>query len=164
MVEEIQGMKFSADALFLMIGAVMIFSMHAGFAFLEAGTVRVKNQINAFVKILTDWSVSTILYFCIGFPIAYGINFFTGADTLVNMVNGGVVDGARGFDLLHCFFCGLYTSYYFWRYCGTGQILATGSCWGCFCCICISAFRICYLGTYTIFPGVVKRVVRCRVS
>jgi Amt family ammonium transporter len=75
MVDEIQGMKFSADALFLMIGAVMIFSMHAGFAFLEAGTVRVKNQINAFVKILTDWSVSTVLYFCIGFPIAYGINF-----------------------------------------------------------------------------------------
>jgi Amt family ammonium transporter len=104
MVDEIQGMKFSADALFLMIGAVMIFSMHAGFAFLEAGTVRVKNQINAFVKILTDWSVSTVLYFCIGFPIAYGINFFAGADTLVNMVNGSVVDGARGFDLLHCFF------------------------------------------------------------
>ncbi len=100
----IQGIRFSADALFLMLGAVMIFSMHAGFAFLEAGTVRSKNQVNAFVKILTDWSMSTVLYFCIGFPIAYGINFWIGADSLVNLAQGVSVPGARGFDLLHCFF------------------------------------------------------------
>jgi len=104
MGDAMQNVQMSADVLFLMLGAVMIFSMHAGFAFLEAGTVRVKNQVNAFVKILTDWSVSTVIYFCIGFPIAYGINFWAGADTLVNFVNGTVVDGGRGFDLLHCFF------------------------------------------------------------
>ncbi len=104
MNEAVQSVRFSADVLFLMIGAVMIFSMHAGFAFLEAGTVRSKNQVNAFVKILTDWSVSTVLYFCIGFPLAYGINFLAGADSLINMFNGTAVPGARGFDLLHCFF------------------------------------------------------------
>jgi len=104
MGDEMQGIRMSADVLFLMLGAVMIFSMHAGFALLEAGTVRVKNQVNAFVKILTDWSVSTVIYFCIGFPIAYGINFWAGADTLLNFVNGTAVPGGRGFDLLHCFF------------------------------------------------------------
>ncbi|HEX3019131.1 MAG TPA: hypothetical protein VHP36_02470 [Chitinispirillaceae bacterium] len=104
MNEALQSIRYSADALFLMLGAVMIFSMHAGFAFLEAGTVRTKNQVNAFVKILTDWSVSTVLYFLIGFPIAYGINFWTGADSLINLINGTVTPGARGFDLLHCFF------------------------------------------------------------
>jgi ammonium transporter, Amt family len=100
----LQSIQYSADALFLMIGAVMIFSMHAGFAFLEAGSVRTKNQVNALVKIFTDWSVSTIAYFLIGFPIAYGISFWGNAGSLMNMINGSSAEGARGFDLLHCFF------------------------------------------------------------
>jgi ammonium transporter, Amt family len=104
MNEPLQNMRYSADALFLMIGAVMIFSMHAGFAFLEAGSVRVKNQVNALVKIFADWSVSTIAYFLIGFPIAYGISFWAGAGSIQNMINGTAAEGARGFDLLHCFF------------------------------------------------------------
>jgi ammonium transporter, Amt family len=104
MSEPLQDIRYSADALFLMIGAVMIFSMHAGFAFLEAGSVRTKNQVNALVKIFTDWSVSTVAYFLIGFPIAYGISFWGNAGSLMNMINGVSTEGARGFDLLHCFF------------------------------------------------------------
>lgn len=104
MEQTLQGIRYSADALFLMLGAVMIFAMHAGFAFLEAGTVRSKNQINAFVKILTDWSLSTVIYFIIGFPLAYGINFWGDAGSLINLIQGNVAEGARGFDLLHCFF------------------------------------------------------------
>jgi ammonium transporter, Amt family len=104
MNESLQNIRYSADALFLMIGAVMIFSMHAGFAFLEAGSVRVKNQVNALVKIFADWSVSTVAYFLIGFPIAYGISFWGSAGSILNMINGNAAEGARGFDLLHCFF------------------------------------------------------------
>jgi len=104
MNEPLQNIRYSADALFLMIGAVMIFSMHAGFAFLEAGSVRTKNQVNALVKIFTDWSVSTLAYFLIGFPIAYGISFWASAGSIMNMINGSPAEGARGFDLLHCFF------------------------------------------------------------
>jgi ammonium transporter, Amt family len=104
MTEPLQNIRYSADALFLMIGAVMIFSMHAGFAFLEAGSVRTKNQVNALVKIFTDWSVSTITYFLIGFPLAYGISFWANAGSIMNMINGSSAEGARGFDLLHCFF------------------------------------------------------------
>jgi Amt family ammonium transporter len=104
MNEPLQNIRYSADALFLMIGAVMIFSMHAGFAFLEAGSVRTKNQVNALVKIFTDWSVSTVAYFLIGFPIAYGISFWGSAGSILNMINGSSAQGARGFDLLHCFF------------------------------------------------------------
>ncbi len=69
----VQSLTNSGDVLFLMLGAVMVFAMHAGFAFLEVGTVRKKSQTNALVKILTDWSVSTVVYFLIGYPIAYGI-------------------------------------------------------------------------------------------
>jgi len=70
--------------------------MHAGFAFLEVGSVRKKSQVNAFVKILTDWSVSTVVYFLIGFPLAYGISFLKPADQLMQ--------GAMGYDLVHYFF------------------------------------------------------------
>ena len=70
------------DALFVLLGAIMVLAMHAGFAFLELGTVRRKNQVNALVKILTDFCMSTIAYFFIGYGIAYGVHFFTGASVL----------------------------------------------------------------------------------
>jgi len=90
------GLRSSADVLFLMLGAVMVFAMHAGFAFLEVGTVRKKSQVNAFVKILSDWSVSTIVYFLVGFPIAYGISFLHPAQELMGTT--------QGYDLVHYFF------------------------------------------------------------
>jgi Amt family ammonium transporter len=73
----------SSSVLFILLGAIMVLAMHAGFAFLEVGTVRKKNQVNALVKILTDFGVSTIAYFFIGYSLAYGINFFSGVDTLM---------------------------------------------------------------------------------
>lgn len=76
------GLKSGVDTLFLLIGAVMVLAMHAGFAFLELGTVRRKNQVNALVKILVDFSVSTIAYFFIGYMIAYGVEFFDDIGTL----------------------------------------------------------------------------------
>ena len=70
------------DVLFLLLGAVMVLAMHAGFAFLELGTVRKKNQVNALVKILVDFAVSTVAYFFIGYMIAYGTSFFVDAQHL----------------------------------------------------------------------------------
>ena len=73
----------SADTFFILMGAILVLFMHAGFAFLEVGTVRHKNQVNALVKILTDFGASAVAYFAVGYSIAYGSNFFDGADTLV---------------------------------------------------------------------------------
>jgi len=92
----VTNLRNSSDVLFLMLGAVMVFAMHAGFAFLEVGSVRKKNQVNALVKILTDWSVSTIIYFLVGFPIAYGISFLKPAEAILG--------GNQGYDLVHYFF------------------------------------------------------------
>ncbi|WP_374245620.1 ammonium transporter [Zoogloea sp.] len=72
----------ASNVLFVLLGAIMVLAMHAGFAFLEVGTVRKKNQVNALVKILTDFCVSAIAYFFIGYTVAYGVNFFSGADVL----------------------------------------------------------------------------------
>ncbi|MBU6487915.1 MAG: ammonium transporter [Burkholderiales bacterium] len=88
-------LKSGADTLFLLLGATMVLAMHAGFAFLELGTVRKKNQVNALVKILVDFAVSTIAYFFIGYAIAYGIQFFGNASTLAQR---------NGYDLVRFFF------------------------------------------------------------
>jgi Amt family ammonium transporter len=77
-----EALKTSADVLFILLGAILVLAMHAGFAFLELGTVRRKNQVNALMKILVDFSVSTIAYFFIGYSVAYGVNFFSGAEAL----------------------------------------------------------------------------------
>jgi Amt family ammonium transporter len=90
-----ESLKVSNDALFILLGAIMVLAMHAGFAFLELGTVRKKNQVNALVKILMDFAVSTIAYFFIGYAIAYGANFFTGAEELAQK---------SGYELVKFFF------------------------------------------------------------
>ena len=74
--------KQGTDAFFILLGAIMVLAMHAGFAFLELGTVRKKNQVNALVKILVDFSVSTLAYFFVGYALAYGADFFVGAQEL----------------------------------------------------------------------------------
>ncbi len=77
-----ERLQSASDVLFVLLGAIMVLAMHAGFAFLEVGTVRRKNQVNALVKIMSDFAMSTIAYFFIGYSIAYGINFFHGAAAL----------------------------------------------------------------------------------
>ena len=79
-----EALKTSNDVLFILLGAIMVLAMHAGFAFLELGTVRRKNQVNALVKILADFSVSTVAYFFIGYSLAYGVDFFGGAEKLAS--------------------------------------------------------------------------------
>ncbi len=90
-----ENLKFGNDVLFVLLGAIMVLAMHAGFAFLELGTVRKKNQVNALVKILADFAVSTLAYFFIGYGLAYGVHFFTGAEQLAQK---------SGYDLVKFFF------------------------------------------------------------
>jgi Amt family ammonium transporter len=71
-----------SNVLFILIGAILVLFMHAGFAFLEVGTVREKNQVNALSKILADFCISTVAYFFIGYSISYGLNFYETASTL----------------------------------------------------------------------------------
>lgn len=79
------------DVFFILMGAIMVLAMHAGFAFLEVGTVRRKNQVNALVKIMVDFAVSTIAYFFVGYGVAYGVHFMQGAETLAVQNGYGLV-------------------------------------------------------------------------
>ena len=95
MEAQLTGLISAGDVLFVLLGAIMVLAMHGGFAFLELGTVRHKNQVNALVKIMVDFSVSTIAYFFIGYSIAYGVNFLQGADALT---------AKNGYDVVKFFF------------------------------------------------------------
>ncbi len=90
-----EAFQSGGNVLFILLGAIMVLAMHAGFAFLEVGTVRKKNQVNALVKILSDFAVSTLAYFFIGYSVAYGVNFFSGAEALLDK---------NGFELTKFFF------------------------------------------------------------
>jgi len=90
-----ENIKSGSDVLFVLLGGIMVLAMHAGFAFLEVGTVRKKNQVNALVKIITDFSISTIAYFFIGYSVAYGISFFSAAEVLAEK---------NGYELVKFFF------------------------------------------------------------
>ena len=90
-----EQLKQGTDTLFILLGAIMVLAMHAGFAFLELGTVRKKNQVNALVKILVDFSVSTLAYFLVGYTVAYGVQFVQGAEALAQR---------NGYDLVKFFF------------------------------------------------------------
>jgi Amt family ammonium transporter len=90
-----QSLQSGSDALFILLGAIMVLAMHAGFAFLEVGTVRSKNQVNALVKIISDFAVSTIAYFFIGYMVAYGVSFLHGAEAL---------SAKNGYELVKFFF------------------------------------------------------------
>jgi Amt family ammonium transporter len=90
-----EALKQGSDALFILLGGIMVLAMHAGFAFLELGTVRKKNQVNALVKILVDFSVSTVMYFIVGYGVAYGTSFLVGAEQLV---------ARNGYELVRFFF------------------------------------------------------------
>ena len=111
----------SSNTMFILLGAIMVLAMHAGFAFLEVGTVRHKNQVNALVKIMTDFAMSTLAYFFVGYQIAYGMDFFASANELTQnsgyelvkffflltfaaaipaIVSGGVAERAKFYPML----------------------------------------------------------------
>src|SRR5512143_1534108 len=94
-----EPLKTSSDVLFILLGAIMVLAMHSGFAFLELRTVRKKNQVNALVKILADFAMSTLAYFFVGYGVAYGYHFLVGAEQLAQKSGYELV---RFFFLLTC--------------------------------------------------------------
>jgi hypothetical protein len=106
-------------------GRIMVLAMHAGFAFLELGTVRRKNQVNALVKILVDFSVSTVVYFIVGYGVAYGTSFFVG-----RRAAGRQKRLRAGEVLLFADLCRSHSGHHFGRHCRARQVLAATDCNG----------------------------------
>ncbi len=96
-----EQLQQGSDVFFLLMGAILVFAMHGGFAFLEVGTVRHKNQVNALVKILVDFAISTVVYFTVGYFLAYGVSFFQNAEAISG---GGKGFDPQGLSLVRFFF------------------------------------------------------------
>src|SRR3972149_300859 len=89
-----------ADVFFVLVGAILVFAMHGGFAFLEAGTGRREKQGQALGKSMVAFAISTPAYFLIGYTLSYGVTFFTDAATLAS----GEGYGPQGLVLVKFFF------------------------------------------------------------
>ena len=91
-----------SNVFFVLMGAILVLAMHAGFAFLEVGTVRKKNQVNALVKIMCDFAGSSLAYFFIGYMVAYQMGFFDSAKIISGSEGGSYAP--QGYDLIKFFF------------------------------------------------------------
>jgi ammonium transporter, Amt family len=64
--------KDTADTIWVVLAALLVFFMQAGFAFLEIGFSRAKNAGTVVAKILTNLSIASIFYWACGFAFAFG--------------------------------------------------------------------------------------------
>lgn len=75
-METIEAVQSSVDMMWMMIGAILVFFMHAGFAMVEVGFTRSKNTVNILMKNLLTLSIGAILYFIVGFALMFGPSAF----------------------------------------------------------------------------------------
>jgi len=76
----------SADTMWVLIAAALVFFMQAGFAMVETGFTRAKNAGNIIMKNLMDFCIGTPTYWLVGFGIMFGTGKLIG--TLDFMVRG----------------------------------------------------------------------------
>ncbi|MBN1595933.1 ammonium transporter, partial [candidate division FCPU426 bacterium] len=62
----------SANWVWILIAAFLVFFMQAGFALVEGGLTRAKNVGNIMMKNMMDFSLGSIAYFILGFGIMFG--------------------------------------------------------------------------------------------
>ncbi|MCA1031008.1 ammonium transporter [Bacillus timonensis] len=73
--QTIEAVSTSLDTVWVMLAALLVFFMHAGFAMVESGFTRSKNTLNILMKNLLTISIGSILYFVIGYGIMFGNSF-----------------------------------------------------------------------------------------
>ena len=60
------------NSLWVVVAALLVIFMQAGFAFLEIGFSRAKNAGTVVAKILTNFSIAALAYYAVGFAFAFG--------------------------------------------------------------------------------------------
>jgi Amt family ammonium transporter len=84
-VDPVAKVQATLDNVWILVAAVLVIFMQAGFALVEAGLTRAKNVANIFMKNLMDFCVGALLFFAVGYAIAFG-GEFTG---LGKFIGGG---------------------------------------------------------------------------
>ena len=78
----------SADVIWVLLGAALVFFMQAGFAMVETGFTRAKNAGNIIMKNLMDFAIGTPIFWFFGFGLMFagtgsligGLDFFIQGD------------------------------------------------------------------------------------
>lgn len=70
--DDVAGLKIAVNFTWTLIAAFLVFFMQAGFAFLGAGALRVKNTVNYFTKSYMDFSIGALAYWAVGFGLMFG--------------------------------------------------------------------------------------------
>jgi Amt family ammonium transporter len=68
------------NSIWVVVAALLVIFMQAGFAFLEIGFSRGKNAGTVVAKILTNFSIAALLYWAVGFAFAFGNGDLIGSD------------------------------------------------------------------------------------
>lgn len=68
----IESVQATLDNVWILVAAVLVILMQAGFALVEAGLTRAKNVANIFMKNLMDFCVGALVFFAVGYAIAFG--------------------------------------------------------------------------------------------
>ena len=72
MMELQEILRQQIDTLWVLISAILVFIMQAGFMCLEAGLSRKKNNINVALKNIADFGVSVSVFWALGFGVMFG--------------------------------------------------------------------------------------------
>jgi Amt family ammonium transporter len=88
------------NSIWVMLAALLVFFMQAGFAFLEIGFSRAKNAGTVVAKILTNLSIAGLAYWICGFAFAFGVGKIMGTDGFLLQGYGDPKDAfpAMGFS------------------------------------------------------------------
>jgi len=92
--DDVAGMKLAVNFAWTLIGAFLVFFMQAGFAFLGAGSLRVKNTVNYFAKSYMDFSIGALAYWAVGFALMFG-----GSKLYAGLEDGNSIIGWSGWFL-----------------------------------------------------------------
>ncbi len=77
--KEVPALQYALDTIWVLVAAVLVFFMQAGFAMVESGFTRSKNAVNIMMKNMMDLSIGTISFWAVGFGIMFGVgNGFMG--------------------------------------------------------------------------------------
>lgn len=68
---KVSAEMFTVNNLWILLGAILVFSMHPGFALVETGLCRAKNSVNILTKNVITVAIGLITYLIIGFNIMY---------------------------------------------------------------------------------------------
>ena len=69
---ELEAVGIAVNEVWIVLAAILVMFMQAGFALVEAGFTRAKNAGNIIMKNVMDFSVGSLVYWAFGFGLAYG--------------------------------------------------------------------------------------------